>query len=265
MTTRVSNTQLPKGPAAGRPAWVGTVQVGHLSAEIGLFSAAMDPPRVHGAWVHLNCGEHVKCPRCCPVHGDLETSEIGTQFHVDGRNVVLTAEALSEIKLPRQDAFEFSNFCLATAVEPFRYSGLNYYPLARSPGDAEAWATVLSTLRKARVCAIGEIVIRGTRSLTSLQAIDDHGCFVGLRYPEHIRRVPQTDIQTSLPATENSVNRRLLRSATARARQVRWEQFADRSAERLLDVIRNRDRQRPKRERAASVSRVRSVGAASQV
>src|SRR5438105_404162 len=138
-----------------RPYWRGNVRVSLVSFGVEIYSAVSGTARVQLNQLHKDCGQRIKMPTTCPVHGQVERTEIikGYEFE-KGRYVPVEAEEIAAIKLKSEKTVEITSFVPDNAVDDL-YLESTYYVGPDNVMSQEPFRVFRQALAKGKMAGIG--------------------------------------------------------------------------------------------------------------
>jgi DNA end-binding protein Ku len=123
---------------APRAYWTGHIKVSLVSFPVRIYNVVSEAERVRLNQVHKGCNQRIKMPTTCPVHGQVERSEIAKAYEFEkDKYVVIEPEELEKIKLRSEKTIELTEFVPYDGSQEVYYDS-DYYvapdgPLAVQP------------------------------------------------------------------------------------------------------------------------------------
>jgi non-homologous end joining protein Ku len=114
--TKTSTTPAHVGKAkpAARAAWAGFLRLGALVCPARAFSATSTGADIELHLVHRDCGERIRCPRQCPVHGAIDSAEIVKAIEVSpGQHLLPDESDLQKLNPPKDEELHLVRFVAA--------------------------------------------------------------------------------------------------------------------------------------------------------
>ena len=146
---------------APRAYWTGNLRISLVSFGVRLYNAVSESEKVRLNQLHKDCNSRIRMPTTCPVHGQVDRSEIakGYEFEKD-KYVVVEQDELDKIKLRSEKTIELTRFVPADSVQDV-YLDSTYYVAPDGPVGEEAFRVVRSALEKAGAAGVGKLTIAG--------------------------------------------------------------------------------------------------------
>ncbi len=146
---------------APRAYWTGNLKISLVSFGVRLYNAVSEAEKVRLNQLHKGCNSRIKMPTTCPVHGQVDRSEIvkGYEFEKD-KYVVLEQEELDKIKLRSEKTIELTKFVPADSIQEV-YLDSAFYMAPDGPVAEEPFRVVREALEKTGTAGIGKLTIAG--------------------------------------------------------------------------------------------------------
>jgi len=144
-----------------RAYWTGNLRISLVSFGVRLHNAVSEAERIRLHQVHKGCNTRVRMPLTCPVHGQLERSEIAKAYEFEkDRHVVIDQAELDAIKLRTEKTIELSRFVPVDTIDPVYLDG-SFYVVPDGPIALEPFAIFREALEKTGMAGMGEITVSG--------------------------------------------------------------------------------------------------------
>lgn len=146
---------------APRAYWTGNLKISLVSFGVRLYSAVSESEKIRLNQLHKGCNSRIKMPTTCPIHGQIDRTEIvkGYEFEKD-KYVIVEQEELDKIKLRSEKTLELSKFVPAESVQDL-YLDSAYYMAPDGPLAEEPFRVVRLALEKTGTAGIGKIMLSG--------------------------------------------------------------------------------------------------------
>jgi DNA end-binding protein Ku len=146
---------------APRAYWTGNLKISLVTFGVRLYNAVSEAEKVRLNQLHKGCNSRIKMPTTCPIHGQVERSEIikGYEFEKD-KYVVIEQEELDKIKLRSEKTIELTKFVPADSIQDV-YLDSSYYMAPDGPVAEEPFRIVREALEKTGTAGIGKLTISG--------------------------------------------------------------------------------------------------------
>ena len=146
---------------APRAYWTGNLKISLVSFGVRLYNAVSESEKVRLNQLHKDCNARIKMPTTCPIHGQVDRSEIvkGYEFEKD-KYVVVEQEELEKIKLRSEKTIDLTKFVPADSVDDV-YLDSTYYMAPDGPVAEEPFRVVREALEKTGTAGLGRLTIAG--------------------------------------------------------------------------------------------------------
>ncbi len=140
---------------AQRPYWRGTVRVSLVSFTVEIYPAISGTEHIHLNQLHKDCGQRIRQPPTCPVHGKVARVDIvkGYEFASD-RYVIVEASEIAAIKLRSEKTIEITGFVPDDTVDEV-FLDSTYYMTPAGNLAQEPFQVIQAAMAKTRVAGLG--------------------------------------------------------------------------------------------------------------
>jgi DNA end-binding protein Ku len=146
---------------APRAYWTGNVKISLVSFGVRLYNAVSEAEKVRLNQVHKGCNQRIKMPCTCPIHGQVERSEIAKAYEFEKEKyVVIEQEELDAIKIRSEKTVELVKFVPLDSVEEVYFDG-SYYVAPDGPVSEEPFRVFRQALEETGTAGIGKLTIGG--------------------------------------------------------------------------------------------------------
>ncbi|CAG1007333.1 Non-homologous end joining protein Ku [Phycisphaerales bacterium] len=146
---------------APRAYWTGNLKISLVSFGVRLYNAVSEAEKVRLNQVHKGCNARIKMPTTCPIHGQVDRSEIVKAYEFEkDKYVVIEQEELDKIKLRSEKTIELTKFVPADSLRDV-YLDSAYYMAPDGPVAEEPFRVVREALEKTGTAGIGKLTIAG--------------------------------------------------------------------------------------------------------
>lgn len=157
---------------APRAYWTGNLRISLVTFGVRLYNAVSEAEKVRLNQVHKGCNARIKMPTTCPVHGQVERSEIAKAYEFEkDKYVVIEQEELDKIKLRSEKTIELTKFVPMDSVQDV-YIDSTYFVAPDGPVAEEPFRVVREALRQTETAGIGKLTIAGRERPVLLRAAD---------------------------------------------------------------------------------------------
>lgn len=146
---------------APRAYWTGNLKISLVTFGVRLYNAVSEAEKVRLNQLHKGCNSRIKMPTTCPIHGQVERSDIikGYEFEKD-KYVIIEQEELDKIKLRSEKTIELTKFVPADSVRDV-YLDSTFYVAPDGPVSEEPFSVVREALEKTDTAGIGKLTLSG--------------------------------------------------------------------------------------------------------
>ena len=152
---------------ASRPSWRGYLRLSLVAVPVEAFTAATPGKgEIHLNQLHEPCHSRIRYHKVCPVHGEVPNDEIvyGYEYTKD-QYVVLERGERESFRQQSERAMTIDRFIPMNAIDPFYYSGRNYYLLPEGGPADKPYRVLCHAMQTEKRCALGQVVISGREEL----------------------------------------------------------------------------------------------------
>jgi DNA end-binding protein Ku len=170
-----------------RPIWKGHLRVSLVSFGVRLHNATSTTSRIAFNQLHKDCNNRLKQKMVCPVHGEVERSEIVKGYeYEEGKYVIVEAQELEKLEAASSKTIDIDQFADAEEVDAV-YLDAPYYVAPDGPVGEAAFRIVRDAMKKAKKVGIGRMVLHGAEHVISLQPFDKGFRLFKLRAASEVR------------------------------------------------------------------------------
>ncbi|MGE3108678.1 MAG: Ku protein [Phycisphaerales bacterium] len=146
---------------APRAYWTGNLKISLVTFGVRLYSATTETEKVRLNQLHKDCNARIKMPTTCPIHGQVDRSEIvkGYEFEKD-KYVIIEQEELDKIKIRSEKTIELTKFVPLDSIEEI-YLDSTYYIAPDGPVAEEPFRVVHHALEQTKTGGIGKLTLAG--------------------------------------------------------------------------------------------------------
>lgn len=155
---------------APRAYWTGNLKISLVTFGVRLYNAVSEAEKVRLNQLHKECHARIRMPTTCPIHGQVDRSEIvkGYEFEKD-KYVVIEQDELEKIKLRSEKTIELTKFVPVDSIDDV-YLDSTYYVAPDGPVAEEPFRVVREALAKSETAGIGRLTIAGRERPVLLRA-----------------------------------------------------------------------------------------------
>lgn len=220
-----------------RATWKGHLKLSLVAIPVRVYNATTSAGRISLNQLHKGCNSRLRQQMVCPIHGNVERSEItkGYEYEKD-RYVIIEPEELERIQLATTKAIEITQFVDRDELEPI-YLSAPYYIAPDGPVAEEAFRIVREAIDKSGKIGIGHYVIAGREYLVSIEVKGRGLLMTTLRSTGEVRK-PESYFEEIANGTVDKGKLKLaadlIKSMTG---PLDTSQIKDRYQEALLGVV----------------------------
>jgi len=146
---------------APRAYWTGNVKISLVSFGVRLYNAVSEAEKVRLNQVHKGCNSRIKMPTTCPIHGQVERSDIAKAYEFEkDKYVVIEQEELDKIKIRSEKTIDVVEFVPADSVQDV-YLDSAYYMAPDGPIAEEPFRVFRDAMAHTHTAGIGKLTIAG--------------------------------------------------------------------------------------------------------
>jgi DNA end-binding protein Ku len=146
---------------APRAYWTGNIKISLVTFGVRLYNAVTEAEKVRLNQLHKGCNSRIKMPTTCPIHGQVDRSEIvkGYEFEKD-KYVVIEQDELEKIKIRSEKTIELTKFVSADSIQDV-YLDSSYYVAPDGPVSEEPFRVVRQALEQTNTAGLGKLTLSG--------------------------------------------------------------------------------------------------------
>ena len=223
-----------KGPA--RASWTGILKLGLVTIPVKAYPmiGAKDEVELHQ--LHAGCGQRIRLPRHCPVHGPVDAKDIVKGFeHRPDQHVILDSTDLEKVRPTDDRVAHLDHFLPGGAIDPALFAGKALVLLPDGLMAHRPYAVLAEVLHAGGKWALGRAALAGRRSGIAVRPVG-HGLALDVLH-DPTRRCDLAAAgltAVEVGAEELGLARRLVEAHDG---EVCWSDYRDDSAERLAALI----------------------------
>ena len=172
-----------------RASWKGRLVIDLVQFKVEAFNAiSSDEGEIHFHQLHATCHSRIRYQKTCPVHGEIDNSEIVLGYEY-GRNkyVEVDPDELDAMRTERDKALKLDTFINPDEFDPMWLDGRSYFLLPNDTEDHEPYALIHSALLDMNRYGIGEMVFSQREQLAAVRATEQGLMLSMLRYGNSFR------------------------------------------------------------------------------
>jgi DNA end-binding protein Ku len=223
-----------------RPSWKGFIRVSLVSIPVeGYTASATGDSQIALNQLHDGCGERIRYKKTCPVHGEIENSEIvmGYEYEKDQYALVDPAE-VDRLRSDADRSINVDRFVAPTEIDPRYFGGKTYYLLPSGKPGQKPYALLHRAMADADVVGLAQVVISNREQLVALRPVGRLLVASVLQYAADVKPVDEFEKlldDEAVSAQELKLAKTLI--AATQEDEADLEQYHDLYAERLRELV----------------------------
>jgi DNA end-binding protein Ku len=146
---------------APRAYWTGNIKISLVSIGVRLYNAVTESEKIRLNQVHKGCNSRIKMPTTCPIHGQVERSDIAKAYEFEkDKYVIIEQDELDKIKLRSEKTIEMTKFVPIDSIDDV-YVDSTYYMAPDGPVNEEPFRVFRTAMQELSVAGIGKLTISG--------------------------------------------------------------------------------------------------------
>lgn len=181
-----------------RPSWRGYLRLSLVAVPIEAYpAAAPGKGEVHLNQLHEECHSRIRYKKFCPLHGEVSNDEIvqGYEYAKD-QYVVIEPGEREALRTQGERAMNIDRFVPLESIDPFYYSGRNYYLLPDGAAGEKPYRVLSKAMADEECCALGQIVFSGRQEIALIRPVDKVLTMSLLNYASQLK--PIVDFATEI-------------------------------------------------------------------
>lgn len=235
---------------AARPIWKGQLRLSLVSIPVEMYSATNSRARVSFRQIHKPSGEPVSYQKVVPGVGPVENEEIWKGYEIEkGEYVLIDPEEIDAIKLESKKTLELVQFVDIAEIPPIYFDK----PYFLSPTDElaeDAFRVVRDALRETGKAGLGQLAMRGQEYLVAVRPCGSGLLLETLHYADEIRKTDPFFSSISAKKAEKDLLGVAKELISRKSAPFDADNFTDRYAGAINDLIRSKSGKRSKRVRS---------------
>lgn len=236
LTTSKASSLRESAGRSSRASWAGQLSLGSLSIPVKAYPALVVPSAGPLHQVHMSCGQRLSQRKTCPIHGDVESTEIAKAFeYAPTDHLVLSEDELKSLAATDDHTIRIQSLLAPNQFDFTLLSGRSMYLGAAHIAALPELAMAVAILHNRGAFAIGSMVLSDVRRPVAVRSNGQDLLLYVLHFPEHRRANPcATNNLTTVSAQELRTAERAMLSLY---KSFSWSEYRDESVARLNDLI----------------------------
>jgi DNA end-binding protein Ku len=205
---------------APRASWKGFLNLSLVSVPVKAYSSSNSGGQIQLNQLCSKCHSRIRQKTVCPVHGELDRSEIlkGYEYAKD-QYVVIDLDELDRLRAEDEGkAIKIDAFVAPDQLDPIYFSESSYYLLPDGAAGQKPYALLHRAMLEKGLYCIAKLVLHSKEQLVLIRAIDDVLCMTTLRYAHQIKSTSafaDERAETSISEAEYALANTLIDETTA--------------------------------------------------
>lgn len=224
---------------ASRATWKGFIRLSLVSIPVKAYTASATGKEIRLNQLHEECHSPIRYRKTCPIHGEVENSEIVSGYeYAKGQYVVVDAEELDRLRPESDKSLTIDGFYPAGTVDPLYFTGKDYYLAPDGPMGIKPYVLVQRAMTEEGLHGVGQVVLFGREQIVALRPVEDLLVMSPLKYERQVksRSEFEGDVKgADVAAKELELTKQLVESSTLE--DFALSNYKDRYTERLMELV----------------------------
>ncbi len=172
-----------------RSVWKGTLRFSLVSVPVEAYTAAeRSEGEVRFNQLHDKCHSRIRYKKTCPIHGEVENSEIvsGYEYEKD-KYVIFDPAELNKLRPESDRSIVIDTFVAPDEIDPMYYDGRTYYLAPESAAAEKPYAVLVQAMSKMKRFAMATIILHGKEELVLVRPLEGVLTMTMLQYASQVR------------------------------------------------------------------------------
>lgn len=172
-----------------RSSWKGYLRLSLVSVPVQAFTASVSGGgKIHLNQLHDECHSRIRYQKVCPIHGEVNSSEIVSGYEYSkGNYVVVEPDELDKLRTEGDRAINIDTFIAPEEVDPLYFDGRTYYLVPDGPVGQKPYAVLYRGMEEQNKYAVGQAVFSGKEQLVLVRPLDGLLTMSMLSYESQVR------------------------------------------------------------------------------
>src|SRR5437899_543346 len=146
----MAKTSLTKAaPREHRPAWTGFLRFGLVTIPVRAYPAKSEKAQMTLHWLHAACHNRIRYQKVCPVHGEVQQSEIVSGYQYGKKDyIVIEPDELKQLHAQKADTIEIASTVAPDRIDDIYFTDSTYYLLPDDEAGARPYTVFQEALAK---------------------------------------------------------------------------------------------------------------------
>ena len=174
---------------ATRPSWEGFLKFSLISVPVKAYTAAAGGKASVGFnLLHKGCNSRIRYKKVCPIHGEVEQSEIVSGYeYAKGKYVVVDPEEVGKLRAESDKSINIDAFVPAKEIDPLYFAGRTYYLLPTGKVAQKPYTVLQEVMGARQRYGIAQVVLSGREHLAVVRSSGDLLMLSMLSYAEQLK------------------------------------------------------------------------------
>jgi DNA end-binding protein Ku len=201
-----------------RSLWKGHIRLSLVSVPVKAYTASDSGGEVHLRQLHRECNSPINYRKVCPIHGELQASDIVSGYeHSKGQFVIIDPGEMEKLRGESEKSVSIDGFVPRGAIDPLYFSGKTYYLVPDGPAGVKPYALLHQGMIDEERLAVAEVVLFGREHVAVLRPMGRLLAMTVLFYSGQVKEPAAFDeeVQKAEPSPEELKLARTLIQASA--------------------------------------------------
>ncbi len=225
---------------APRSSWKGFLRLSLVSVPVKAYTAtSSDRSEIALNQLHKECHSRVRYQKTCPIHGELDKSDIVSGYeYTKGQYVEIDPDEVSKLRAESDKSVSFKGFIPENGLDPIYMKGRTYFLLPDGPMGQKPYALLRESMKNEAVHAIASVVMSGREQLVLIRPIDNLISMSMLAFDAQVKK-PKVfeDELVATEYTEDEVKLTKMLIDATRLEKLDYSEYTDDYTEKLTTLI----------------------------
>jgi DNA end-binding protein Ku len=145
-----------------RSLWKGHIRLSLVSVPVRAYTASDSGGEVHLRQLHRECHSPINYRKVCPIHGELQASDIVSGYeHSKGQFVIIDPAEMEKLRGESEKSVSIEGFVPEDAIDPLLFTGKTYYLVPDGPAGVKPYALLHQGMIEEGRFAVAQVVLFG--------------------------------------------------------------------------------------------------------
>ena len=172
-----------------RSSWKGSIKLHLVSVPVKAYTANASGAQIHLNQLHSDCHSRIKCPKVCPIHGEVSRDAVVSGYeYAKGQFVEVRPDELSKLHSQGDKVVRIEGFLPPGEIDPVYYKGKTYYLMPDGPVGQKPYALLHKGMLDKGLVALARRVLSKKEQLVLLQPVGNLLAMSSLSYGSQIKK-----------------------------------------------------------------------------